>query len=283
MKQSRVVVALVLCALVALAASQVQAYGPPKWHVGDRVEVQDIYTSTWEKATITEVRDDRASSGRLWYKAHLDRKPPNSTETDLLLREDQIRAQSTFVARFRRGDTVDVYYSPGQGKNRGTVLQVGADGRYKIHYPGCTPVWDEWIDHGSVLPPARLSRGSAAVRFLVGRWIMFTPSYPTTVTNDGKVYREYGTGARTPPLVMKGNGRYVWYFDFGKRPVRGRWVPDARVPGASMGTQSVDGLIIKDPTGKPWKVYKREVRGDRKSHLTAQRMCSGITDIGTKI
>jgi hypothetical protein len=111
---------------------------------------------------------------------------------------------------------------------------------------------------------------------------MFTPSYPNTVVHDGALYRQYGTGARTPPLVIKANGRFVWYFDFGKKPVRGTWTTDAKVPGADTGVATIDGLIIKDPQGKPWKVYKRTVKGDHKSHLTAQRLCSGITDIGTK-
>ena len=111
---------------------------------------------------------------------------------------------------------------------------------------------------------------------------MFTPSYPNTVIHDSQIYREYGTGARTPPLLIKSNGTFVWYFDFGKKPVKGRWTPDAKVKGTTTGTQSVDGVIIKDPQSNPWKVYKRVVKGDSKAHITAERMCWGLTDIGTK-
>lgn len=64
--------------------------------------------------------------------------------------------------------------------------------------------------------------------------------------------------------------------------MRGTWKTDAKIPGADAGVATIDGLIIKDPQGQPWKVYKRTVKGDHKSHLTAQRLCSGITDIGTK-
>ena len=65
-------------------------------------------------------------------------------------------------------------------------------------------------------------------------------------------------------------------------PVRGTWRTDARIPGADSGVATVDGLIIKDPQGQPWKIYRRTVKGDHKAHLTAQRLCSGITDIGTR-
>lgn len=268
--------------ITAVLTSHAVGAGAAKWHVGDHVEVQDVYTSSYEKAVITEVRDYRASLGGWAYKAHLDHQPVDSTEVDLLLREDQIRAIKAFVPRFKRGAAVDVYYSKGKGRNRGIVRGVDGRGRYKIHYPGCGKEFDEAVDHSLVLAPKRLSRHSRTARYLIGRWVMFTPSYPTTVVRGGSIYRQYGPGARTPPLVIKSNGRYTWYFDFGKKPVKGRWTPEARVPGADTGTGSVDGVIIKDPSGKPWKVYKRTVRDHRK-HITAERLCSGITDIGTGV
>src|SRR5204862_2259714 len=133
--------------------------------------------------------------------------------------------------------------------------------------------------HASVFKARRLSRSSAAVRFLVAKWAMFTPSYPNTVVKDDNIYREYGSGAKAPPLTIKANGRFVWYYDYGHKPVRGRWTTDAKLPEA-IGTYAQDGIVIHDPQHHPWKVYKRVVRGDHKGHMTAQRFCSGITDIG---
>ena len=264
------------------AAGQAAAQSPAKFAAGQRVETNTDGTGgTYRKGTVTQVDDQRASSGNLKYLIHLDVPSPDGGATDVSAFENEVRALAAFTP-FKVGSVVDVYYSAGVGRDRGVVRAVNPDGRYKIHFPGCAASADELIDHALVLPPKRLSRSSRQARFLVGKWIMFTPSYPNTVVHDGQLYRQYGSGARTPPLVIRANGKFVWYFDFGKRPVRGTWKTDAKIPGADAGVATIDGLIIKDPQGQPWKVYKRTVKGDHKSHLTAQRLCSGITDIGTK-
>jgi hypothetical protein len=276
--------ALLVVALLVGATSLAAASSAPKWKVGDRVEGYDTYTSTWEKGTIFLVEDYRSTGSSLYYKERLDRTPPGSTQNELLLRENQIRALGAGAKgkTFKVGSTVDVYYeSNRQGKNRGKII-AAAGGRYKIHYLGCTKTWDEWVDRLAVKSPAQISVHSAKIKFLAGKWIMFTPSYPNTVVHDGKIYREYGTGARTPPLTIKANGTFVWYFDFGKKPVRGHWKTDAKVPGADTGTQSVDGVLIKDPDGNPWKAFRWTPKGDHKDRIEAQRMCSGEADIGTR-
>jgi hypothetical protein len=282
MNRRRSLIVLVAAALIVACVTQAAAQAPAKFQAGARVEVNTYGTDgTFQGGTITQVDDQRPAGGNLKYLIHLDVPSPDSKTSDVSAFENEVRALLAFTP-FNVGSVVDVYYSPGVGRDRGIVKAVTADGRYRIHFPGCNPTTDPLVDHALVLAPKKLSRSSAQARFLVGKWIMFTPSYPNTVVHDGSIYRQYGTGARTPPLVIKANGRFVWYFDFGKKPVRGTWTTDAKIPGADTGVATIDGLIIKDPQGKPWKVYKRTVKGDHKSHLTAQRLCSGITDIGTK-
>lgn len=282
MNRTRSLLLLVVAALTIGSVPQAAAQAPAKFAAGARVEVKTYGTDgTFQKGTITQVDDQRATGGNLKYLIHLDAPSAGSGLSDVSAFENEVRALAAFKA-FKVGSVVDVYYSAGVGRDRGIVRSVTADGRYKIHFPGCNVKNDELIDHALVLPQRKLARTSAHARFLFGKWIMFTPSYPNTVVHDGGIYREYGSGARTPPLVIKADGHFVWYFDFGKKPVRGTWKTDARIPGADSGVATIDGLIINDPQGNQWKVYKRTVPGDHTSHITAQRMCSGITDIGTK-
>jgi len=282
MSRSRSLLLILVAALVAGTVTQAAAQAPPKFSAGQRVETNTYGTGgTYQKGTVTAVDDQRAASGNLKYLIHLDAPSPAGGATDVSAFENEVRALAAFTP-LKVGSVVDVYYSAGVGRDRGVVRSVTTDGRYKIHFPGCSPSADELVDHALVLPPKTLSRSSARARFLIGRWIMFTPSYPNTVIHDGGIYREYGSGARTPPLVVRADGHYVWYFDFGKKPVRGTWRTDAKIPGADSGVATVDGLIIKDPQGQPWKIYRRTVKGDHRAHLTAQRLCSGITDIGTR-
>jgi hypothetical protein len=272
---------LVAAALVIGTVTQAAAQAPPKYAAGDRVEVNTYGTDgKYQTGTITKV-DDQRPNGNLKYLIHLDAPSPGSGASDVSAFENEVRPLVAFTP-FAVGSVVDVYWSPGVGRDRGTVKEVLPDGRYKVHFPGCNASTDPLVDHALVLPPKKLSRSSRQAKFLIGKWIMFTPSYPNTVVHDGTIYRQYGSGARTPPLVIKAGGKFVWYFDFGKKPVRGRWKTDAKIPGADNGVATIDGLVIKDPQGNPWKVYKRTVKGDHKSHITAQRLCSGITDIGTK-
>ena len=267
---------LLVLALVATAQGQ----APPKYAAGQRVETNTYGTGgVWTKGTITAVNDERPN-GNLKYAIHLDKPAPGYTESDVSAFENEVRPLVAFTP-FKAGTTVDVYFSPGVGRDRGVVRSVTADGRYLIHFPGCEKGRDELIDHDLVKKARTLSRKSSKVRFLIGKWIMFTPSYPNTVVQDDEIYRQYGTGAKTPPLVIRADGRFVWYFDYGKKPVRGRWRPDARIPGTDVGTATVDGVVIKDPGGNPWKVYRRKA-DDHKDHITTQRLCSGMADIGTR-
>jgi hypothetical protein len=269
--------------MLLLAPATAGAKTPPKWKVGDRVEAYDIYSESWEAGTIFLVEDYRPSSP-LYYKARLDRLPAGTSQNELLLTEAQVRpvGAGASAKKLEVGTVVDVYFADGRGKNRGTILMAMANGRYKIRYAGCTKTWDEVVDALAVKPPPALARSDARIRFLVGKWVMFTPSYPNTVIHDDQVIREYGTGAKSPPLQINADGTYVWYFDFGKPPVKGRWIVDSKTPKTDMGTQSVDGVLVDDPTGQPWKVYRWRPPHDKLDRITTQQMCSGVTDIGQR-
>lgn len=287
-RYARCAFALVFFAVAAAADDT------PQWSAGQHVETYDPSSTQWKPARITSVEDWRSYGKGYAYRVHIE--DPAVANPDFATTGDRIRlpgglqagapaagtAAAAAGATYAVGATVDVYYESGQGKNRGRVLEV-QPGRYKVHYTGCTANWDEWVDRGRVRPPATLAATSPEVAFLVGRWAMFTPSYPNTVIRGDDVYREYGPGGKSPPLELFADGRYVWYYDYGKPPVQGRWTPDAKVPGADMGTASVDGVLIADPSGQEWKVYRRVLVGDTKDAITAQQMCSGLTQTGTRL
>jgi hypothetical protein len=181
------------------------------------------------------------------------------------------------------GDRVDVYLSGNQeGKNRGTILEINGS-QYKVHYDGCSEKEDVWENFTLVHPAATISADAPDIQFLTGKWAMFTSSYPTTVVRGNDIYREYGTGAKSPPLQINGDGTYIWYFDYGKPPVKGRWMPHAKIEGARNGTETVNGIIIRDSKGEAWKVYRRKSTIDNEDHITARTMCSGETIMGTRI
>jgi hypothetical protein len=278
---NKILLALLLATMTACFAAPA-ASADTKYHVGDHIEAYDVYTSDWQTGVIFLVEDYTSTGQGVSYKARIDGGPPKgSSQDELLLREDQIRPITAFAGQFKLGSTVDTAYGSGDPNSRGQVIAVDPAGkRYQVHYPGCNAKRNEWLDQSQVKVPEKMS--AVATRFLAGKWIMFTPSYPNTVIHDSQIFREYGTGARTPPLVIKSNRTFVWYYDFGKKPVKGRWTPDSRVKGTTTGTQSVDGVIILDPQSNPWKVYKRVVKGDSKAHITVERMCWGLTDIGTR-
>ena len=185
-------------------------------------------------------------------------------------------------ANLKVGARVDVFLSDNiEAKNRGTIVSINGN-MVKVHYDGCKVYLDEIIDVSRVRPAAALSPKSPEVAFFRGSWLMFTPGYPTTLVKGDSLYREYGVGAKAPPLVIKADGTYVWYFSFGKAPVKGRWTPHAKIVGARFGTETVDGVIIKDPSGNEWKVSKTVSTRDTADHLTARLMCSGETVMGTR-
>lgn len=184
---------------------------------------------------------------------------------------------------FKVGDRVDVLPKYGPDKaQRGTIMEVAAGG-YKVHYDGCGAHFDAVVDRDELHPAATISAGAPDIRFLFGKWAMFTPSYPNTVVRGNTVYREYGMGAKAPPLQINADGTYIWYDEFGKPPVKDKWTTDAKIEGAKFNTAFTNGVVIKDSKGGLWKVYRRKVEGDNTDHITTHTMCSGLTVIGTRI
>jgi hypothetical protein len=180
------------------------------------------------------------------------------------------------------GTRVDVFSSPGVGQGRGKIVGApDAAGKYKVRMDGCTAAFDQRVDHSLVARASTLSRTSAVLRPLFGRWAVFTPSYPAAVVKDPKTRRDYARGKKPAPLTLRANGHFVWYYDYGHRPVRGRWTTDAALPSGP-GIYQRGGVVIKDPRGHPWKVYARKRTGG-KAQVSVQRFCSGVTDIGTKV
>jgi hypothetical protein len=127
-------------------------------------------------------------------------------------------------------------------------------------------------------PAATVAATHPDITALMGNWAMFVYSYPNTVIHGNDVYREFGPGAKAPPLQINSNGTYVWYDEYNKPPVKGNWVTQAKIEGVKNGTETVNGILITDSKGIWWKIYK-----DRLDHVTAQKMCSGETQGGTRL
>jgi len=278
---------IIATGLLLLGASLGFAQEKLRFQIGDQVEFYSAAAHTptnWGKGTIIGVETNGNHKGP--YHVHFDGRPDNEQEW---LRVYEVRSRPGKNAQFNVGDRVDVYFAnhpPTSGKGRGTVLEVG-DSRYKIHFDGCKAYLDGWEDRMSVRPEATISAGDPEIKFLIGNWAMFTPSYPNTVVRGDNVYRQYGMGAKSPPVQINADGTYVWHFDFGKPPVRGKWKTHSKVGERieSEGTsRSVtdSGLVIKDPSGQEWKVY-RWTMPDGKDRITAQLMCSGESMIGSRI
>src|SRR4051812_33490576 len=107
---------------------------------------------------------------------------------------------STLNAQWKVGDRVDVYYSDGSAYCRGSILKDEGNGKFIVRYDGCRSSWDQEVTPGQVKPQATVSAGNSDITELFGKWAMFTYSYPTTVTEGNNIYREYNTGAKSPPL-----------------------------------------------------------------------------------
>ncbi len=260
---------LVLTLFATLSLAQQDAF-----KVGDKVEAEYYADSKYRPATIIEI--DHTGKYKAPYVVIFDDKSLATTRDSLPA--SKIRARGKFVGAFKVGDRVDHL----EGKNaRGTIVAVSGHD-FKVHYDGCKPHWDQVVDGARLHPAATLSASDPAIRFLTGNWAMFTPSYPNTVIRGNNIYREYGMGGKAPPLQIKADGTYVWYFDFGKPPIKGQWVTHPKVEGATTGTEKWDGLVIKDPTGQEWKVYKW-VKPDKSEGIVAHQMCSGMTMTGSRI
>ncbi len=245
------------------------------WQIGDKVQVHTSSMDKWEDATVFLVLTDRTPA---MYKARLD-NPGNYATTDPVLSANQIRARGLKATAYTINSRVDVYYSSGDPRGRATVIEVKGSGRYKIHYDGCKAGFlDEEVDWSQLKPASVVSSNDADITILFGKWAMFVYSYPNTVIHGNNIYREYGTGAKAPPLQINANGTYLWYDEFNKPPVKGSWFTHAKIEGVTTGTESVNGIILKDSYGIYWKIYK-----DRQDHIEARKMCSGETEGGSRI
>lgn len=294
----------IICAglLLFIGASVSFAQNGAKYKVGEVVEAHSyFFNPPWHKAQIVTIGGGCASSDAP-YRVHFVGDGAGD-HGDPCIGEDEIRAlageklpaddaqtvggnTAQPVNRgggFNIGDRVDVIYSYNKDKGkRGTIVEA-AGGRYKVRYDGCEAYRDAFVEPEALHPAATISADALDIKFLIGKWATFTPSYPNTVANSGTIYREYGPGAKAPPLVINADGTYVWYFDYGKPPVRDQWTSHAKIEGTKYGTEMLNGVIIKDPKGAEWKVYRWKPEGEKEDHITAQTMCSGMTVTGTRI
>lgn len=245
------------------------------WQVGDKVEAYDMYNNKWDNGTITIVQKEY---NPLQWRVTFD-EPKGHTFEYLTLNAKQIRPKgSRSNYNFTVGSRVDAYYTSGEPKKRGTIIEDKGNGRFKVKYDGCADHWDEEVDWSQLKPESVVSATDPDITATFGKWAMFVYSYPNTYTDGDYIYRQYGTGAKAPPLQINANGTYVWYDEFNKPPVTGKWIPHAKIDGIKMGTEAVNGILIKDSRGYYWKVYK-----DRPNHIEARTMCSGLTQGGSRI
>lgn len=177
--------------------------------------------------------------------------------------------------KYSVGQRVEAVNAFTDGWQAGTVTRVddqrAANGnlKYQVHL-------DRPVANGG---ESDLSFFENEVRLLVA----FTPFKVGTRVD---VYYEPGKGKGRGKVIgaPDASGRYKIHFDgCGKNF-------DERVDHTlvvkftpSYPTYKLDGIIIRDSHGDPWKIYKRKAKGDRKAHMTAQRVCSGLTEIGTKV
>lgn len=286
--------------LLFVGALASYAQDAPKFKAGEIVEVHSFFFSPpWHKAKVLNVGTDCPYANTPYRVKFIGEDAGDHGNP--CVGGDDIRALAVeqppagdnkqadqnnpppATGAFKVGDRVDVFprYSPDKAQ-RGTLIEV-AGGQYKVHYDGCGAHFDSLRDRDELRPAATISADAPDIRFLSGRWAMFTPSYPNTIVRGDNVYREYGTGAKAPPLQINADGTYVWYDEFGKPPVKGRWTTDAQIEGAKYNTAFTNGVVIKDSQGGLWKVYQRKIEGANEDHITAQTMCSGLTVLGTRI
>ena len=173
---------------------------------------------------------------------------------------------------FKIGDLVDTFYDQNRGHNRGTIIEVG-DRKYKVHYTGCTNTFDEWVDANLVQGAATISADAPEITFLFGRW-------RTTAVAVGGNYVVWG---KTPGIQINADGTYIWFQPDDKPAVKGNWTTDAKVPKLDEGTPKFDGVIVQDADGKYWKAFKWVVKGDSQDHIEIDRMCLGLSEVGSRI
>jgi len=286
--------------LLVVGAAASSAQDAQKFNSGDIVEAHSyFFNPPWHKAKVLSVGQECTAPKP--YRVHfigpdagdhgdpcvggneiraLEAQPQPGTEGKTDVRNDP---RPLVGGAFKVGDRVDVFAADNPGKGaRGTII-AGAGGSYKVHYDGCTPNFDAVVDRGDLHPIATISVDAPEIKFLVGSWKLFTPSYPTTVVHGNTIYREYGMGAQTPPLRINADGTYVWYDEYKQPPVKGRWTTDAKVEGSKTWHNFVDGVVIKDSKGGQWKVYRWKLAGDNEDRITVHVLCSGTNKIATRI
>jgi hypothetical protein len=180
-------------------------------------------------------------------------------------------------ANFKVGDRVDVYLSDNkEGKNRGTIIEVNGS-QYKVHYDGCGEKYDVWENATFVRRAAEISADNAEIKFLVGKWSM------TSVAVNGDASGTIAAWGRSPGIQINPDGTYIWYQDGGKPPVKGKWSTHAKIEGARYGTETENGIVIKDAKGTQWKMYRRKSTIDNADHVTIRSMCESLTQMGTRV
>lgn len=262
-----------ICLLLFLAGWHLVGLAQ-NWKEGDKVEVYDRSSDKWENGTVSTVLHDRTPQQ---WRVKFDKQGHVFDEVTVQAREMRARGSKPAMV-FPVNTMVDLYYADGNPHARGWVKEVLPEGRYKIALYGCEAYRDQVVDWSQVKPATTIPATAPEITSVFGNWAMFVYSYPNTYTDGRNVYRVYGTGAKAPPLQINANGTYTWYDEFNKPPVKGKWTIDAALPGATMGTEKENGIIIRDSRGQLWKVYK-----DRADHIEARVMCSGLTQGGTRL
>ena len=181
--------------------------------------------------------------------------------------------QTVNTGDLKLGDRVDVYLSDNkEGKNRGTILEVNGS-TYKVHYDGCSEKYDVSENSMFVRPAATIGTDNSEIKFFAGKWAMTTVGISSAAIAWGK----------SPGVQINGDGTFVWYQETGKPPVKGKWLPHAKIEGARFGTETQNGIIITDAKGAQWKMYRRKSARDDDDHITIRVMCSGETQMGTRL
>lgn len=265
------------------------AQNQTQWKTGDKVEILNL-SKEWVPGTVIGTVD---WDGRTLFRVQLD--DPNASTvyfnhtppSDMRARgggqavanqpeNKQPTADAPQISRvvgtFNVGDRVDTFYDQNRGHNRGTVIEAG-DRKYKVHYNGCTKTFDEWVDSSLVREAATITPDAPEIEFLIGKW-------RTTTVAVGGNYAVWGS---SPGIQINFDGTYIWFQPDRKPPVKGTWATDAKVPGLVEGTPKFDGIIVKDGDGAEWKVFKWVVKTDRQDRIEINRMCLGLSEVGTRV
>lgn len=199
--------------------------------------------------------------------------PQGQTTADEAESKEETQAVSS--GPLKVGERVDY---PGRDAHA-TVEQIAADGVH-IRLDGCQEYLSKCVVKESELHrTATLPRNAEPVRALIGQWSMFEPGTFNTVTRGDHVFREWGLGAKVPPLTIEKDGSYVWVED-SEHTVRGRWRTDARVRGIAPkssssleGNADHDGIVIRDSAGQELKVYRTRIEGKSADSIAVAQVC----------